>query len=856
MRNDSSQSSRRRRLRMEMLEGRQLLSAIPLGAMPMDTAEFMLGTVAVTPVLLESNGLVDSNTENWTAEEIDQVLANVAEGMQWWVDTLATFDTNHALEFIIDDSFATTPVETPFEPISRRSDSYVQYVGRFLTDQGYDGDSVTLEEAMRSFNHSQREKLDTNWSFTIFVVDSSADQDGMFDSAGTFRQAFAFAGGLFMVVPSGRPASTYAHETGHMFWARDEYPGSGSYNDQRGYYNTQNTNAIDDSPPGFVQQPSIMASGTLLQQAYANNVSAASSLAQVGWQDTDGDGVFDVLDVPLDLDVAALYLEDTQTLRVFGTATAVPMLNANSSGLQNDITLNRVSRLEYRADDGPWMTIASPDAQTVNLDVTAQVPAFFGSLELRAVDAATGIVSNSVMVDRQRPTAGGGGSVDAFAFVDDNENGEWDQNEFLLPGLVATISNPAGIFFGRLEPDDTPGTIYDPAQSGLRIEAVGNQVNGQVASFAGDAATGTNNFQFNTLFSSFGQDWTAIKQQLKITFDQPTTDVSLQAIGLDEQSYGRLEAFDQQGNLIARYTSGPISEGQVEQLSVHDPAGQIASILAYGTNGSSVALDDLRFGPPITATSATFGTFEFTGLPAGTYQLQLDTNSSQYEVIEPTRTIEVSAAATTPLVVATRRLTSPWTNPDDPFDVNDNGVVQPIDALIIINELNRGGARELDDSVSPPPYLDVTGDRRVTPLDALRVINFLNRTPAPGGGGGTVGGGGAVGGEGEFGGPHDPGPAGFGPAGFGLQPGDGGFAAGDGLAGEGEALDDWQNTQGRPQNAIQVQHPTPGGGPQFGPLAESTERARAEAVDSLLAQSVEFSLVLDEVVLNGPPLNG
>ena len=32
-----------------------------------------------------------------------------------------------------------------------------------------------------------------------------------------------------MIVPAGRPASTFAHEIGHMFWARDEYPGGGSY---------------------------------------------------------------------------------------------------------------------------------------------------------------------------------------------------------------------------------------------------------------------------------------------------------------------------------------------------------------------------------------------------------------------------------------------------------------------------------------------------------------------------------------------------------------------------------------------------------------------------------------------------
>ncbi len=49
-----------------------------------------------------------------------------------------------------------------------------------------------------------------------------------------------------------------------MFWARDEYAGGGSSADRRGYYNTQNLNAADNPAQGFVQQPSIMATGSLL----------------------------------------------------------------------------------------------------------------------------------------------------------------------------------------------------------------------------------------------------------------------------------------------------------------------------------------------------------------------------------------------------------------------------------------------------------------------------------------------------------------------------------------------------------------------------------------------------------------
>ena len=74
---------------------------------------------------------------------------------------------------------------------------------------------------------------------------------------------------------------------------------------------------------------------------------------------------------------------------------------------------------------------------------------------------------------------------------------------------------------------------------------------------------------------------------------------------------------------------------------------------------------------------------------------------------------------------------TPWRNPDDPLDVNDDGHVSPIDALVVINMLNVMGPHAVSDPSAggpPPPYYDSSGDGFVSPLDALRVINHLNRT--------------------------------------------------------------------------------------------------------------------------------
>jgi hypothetical protein len=73
--------------------------------------------------------------------------------------------------------------------------------------------------------------------------------------------------------------------------------------------------------------------------------------------------------------------------------------------------------------------------------------------------------------------------------------------------------------------------------------------------------------------------------------------------------------------------------------------------------------------------------------------------------------------------------TSPWTNPVDPLDVDNDTFVSPLDALLILNELNSVGARQIEPpsgSNGPPPYIDTTGDGFVSPLDSLLVINRLN----------------------------------------------------------------------------------------------------------------------------------
>jgi hypothetical protein len=76
---------------------------------------------------------------------------------------------------------------------------------------------------------------------------------------------------------------------------------------------------------------------------------------------------------------------------------------------------------------------------------------------------------------------------------------------------------------------------------------------------------------------------------------------------------------------------------------------------------------------------------------------------------------------------------SVWQNHENPLDVNADGVISGLDALLVINRLLLGMAGELPAIPAVPPYIDTTGDGILSPRDALLVINLLSlrSTAAP-----------------------------------------------------------------------------------------------------------------------------
>ena len=126
------------------------------------------------------------------------------------------------------------------------------------------------------------------------------------------------------------------------------------------------------------------------------------------------------------------------------------------------------------------------------------------------------------------------------------------------------------------------------------------------------------------------------------------------------------------------------------------------------------------------------GNFRFQALPVGDYRVQAVAGDGQQLGTPDVQQRSLTASqAITDLMFGMDN--PPWTSPFNSEDINNDGIVSPLDALLVINYLNENGVRELpvpSESESPPPYWDSSGDGWVTSLDALRVINFLNAQAA------------------------------------------------------------------------------------------------------------------------------
>ncbi len=730
-----------------------MFAGLPLGAQAWDNAEYMLGRVAVTPVFLESNGQIDLNTENWTAQHKNEVMQKIDEGLDFWVDLLATKSSVHTLEWVIDTTWVDNPSPTVYEPISRRSNDYLLWVPEFLTRQGYSATNG-IESNIMAFNNAQRQKLGTDWSFTIFVVNSQNDPNGLFAPNGEFSQAFAFAGGMFEVVPSTRPASTFAHETGHIFYALDEYAGGASFYDRRGYYNTQNTNAISQNPtPNFVQQPSIMAAGTVLDQAYTNLVSPDSTLAMIGWQDSDGDGIFDVLDVPLGLDVIGRYEPESQSFVIKGTAFAQAMPNANTTAFGNSITLNRVTHVEYKlASETVWKTISQPDTQVAQLSLSVPVQASeVGQLlQLRVRDSRIGVISATYeAVIGATPEATNKAGIAGFVWNDLDNDGNFETVESGRDEFSVQLFHPNGSpvdLYTETDLTQYNNGVFPLTQfPGVTLANVGTDSVNRISIGSAIGYSGKTLKPQSLLSGRILDGWNS-SHALQFNFTTSISQFEILSRSISSTSQVLVRAHDSTGKLIHSRNITLASSSTPTSLQVRDASSKIARITISPYFGSVVELGDFDYGIPTATTSDANGLFRFDVVPSGNYQARLMPVRNVYAytmaaggVIDFQYTV---GNVTEGMNFGVHLPRSNWMNLSTPEDLNSDGRVSALDLLQVVNAL-----RTYRSTVSQPLefsdvpvglIVDANQDGFVSALDLLAIVNKIIQNRNRGNGNGEA----------------------------------------------------------------------------------------------------------------------
>jgi hypothetical protein len=348
------------------------------------TSEYLIGRVAVGIILPESDGSVDPSSEDWTEAERTLVLSEISAALNWW----AAREPNAHLTFVYDDGTA-APVTTSYEPISRRYGDQSLWITEVMTKKGYTGSSYF--DQVRGYNNALREVYNTDWAFTIFVVDSTNDSDNRF-SDGYF--AYAYLGGPFTVMTYGNNGygpynmdAVAAHEMGHIFLALDQYYSAyQSCTRVSGYLGVENQNSQYGSCASNVT--SIMRG-----QVWPYGEGAVDEYArgQVGWRDSDGDGILDPVDTTLSI-VGADYVTDPERPNVL-TFTGGVEDSPYPSPFRRSTLINTIEQVQYRVAGGKWTDAQPADgafdtyAETF-IFTTPPLPTGDQTVEMRVSDSA------------------------------------------------------------------------------------------------------------------------------------------------------------------------------------------------------------------------------------------------------------------------------------------------------------------------------------------------------------------------------------------------------------------------------------------------------------------------------------
>ena len=321
------------------------------------TSEYMLGNISVGIFFIESNATnpPEENTEDWNETEIKKAKSEILQSFHWWEERASENNSyiNFSWEFHVRVNVSIEPIKHKGSSSEEGEDLW-KWIDEATDSLGFEAPGF---DGVIDYINDLRKRMETDWSFAIFVVDSSNDEDNKF-SDGKF--AFSYLGGPFLVMTLENQNYTLenmdavcAHEIAHIFFALDEYEEAQEPKDKRtGYLNVANKNSEYGGP---AEEESIMRGGV---EPYRDGKLSRYARGAVGWWDRDEDGIVDILDTHPETELnESQLISNSSEIFINGSALVQPLPNKNplpySSG--ENISLNYITAVDYQIDGGHWI---------------------------------------------------------------------------------------------------------------------------------------------------------------------------------------------------------------------------------------------------------------------------------------------------------------------------------------------------------------------------------------------------------------------------------------------------------------------------------------------------------------------
>jgi uncharacterized delta-60 repeat protein len=333
-------------------------------------------------------------------------------------------------------------------------------------------------------------------------------------------------------------------------------------------------------------------------------------------------------------------------------------------------------------------------------------------------------------------------TADGHILVAGASDSNWAVAEMNDDGTFNTSFGDRGVAYG----------LSDPTAGSFELNQVIAQANGDIAlagkigGFPWTIGRYTSTGAIDTSFGSDGfvhsnVDGTGTGGAVAFGLaQQPDGNLVVDGWGssYDAESYNADGSVDSLFNggqpLIPTWASG--TSGNAYAVSVQQNGkillgGQLE--VASGPNGNVGNFGVLRLNAD-GSVDTTFGSAGLAQTDFNTQATGLNYRAGVAMALTPSGDIVVVSKNDNSWIVArfTGDPTHPWQNPTNPYDVNGDGTVAPLDALIVLNYLNANGPGALTGSpTGTKTYYDVNGDGSIAPLDALEILNFLNANISP-----------------------------------------------------------------------------------------------------------------------------